>query len=197
MGDTVNLFSAKSSSGTVGSRRGSREKSEALGKGFRCRTWSFHQGAQGAESLPTKILTQHVFFWMMNLVDWWWTDDVWLLQTSVTQKMRALWTIDITEIKRYAMSQDAEGSNPKIFFSCLLHGKTAQDEVIRRDHDTFTMAELNLIVPGWRVQSMWVAFLNLLGNSLELTRLHRHLDTFGNRWRFIPWYGWNIVIKNS
>jgi len=46
------------------------------------------------------------------------------------------------------MSQDAEGSNPKIFFSCLLHGKTAQDEVIRRDHDTFTMAELNLIVPG-------------------------------------------------
>lgn len=115
MGDTVNLFSAKSSSGTVGSRRGSREKSEALGEGFRCRTWSFHQGAQGAGFLPNKILTQHVFFGMMNLVDWWWTDDVWLLQTSVTQKMRALWTIDITEIKRYAMSQDAEGSNPKIF----------------------------------------------------------------------------------
>ena len=46
--------------------------------------------------------------------------------------------------------------------------------MIRRDHDTFTMAELNLIVPCWRVQSMWVAFLfwtclNPLGNSLKLT----------------------------
>ena len=153
------IFSARSHPQELLEADGGREKNrKRWAKDFDAEPEAFIRALKERKVFQPKSWLNMFFFWMMNLVDWWWTDDVWLLQTSVTQKMRALWTIDITEIKRYAMSQDAEGSNPKIFFSCLLHGKTAQDEVIRRDHDTFTMAELNLIVPGWRVQSMWVAF---------------------------------------